>query len=46
MAQLAKYGFLNQKKTLFLLCDIQDKFRPGMKNFDAMVKNAQKLVIL
>jgi len=37
-------GFLNTKKTLFLLCDIQEKFRPAMKNFDSMVKNTQKLI--
>ncbi len=37
-------GFLNTKKTLFLLCDVQEKFRPAIKNFDAMVKNTQKLV--
>ncbi|XP_037945378.1 isochorismatase domain-containing protein 1 [Teleopsis dalmanni] len=35
--------FLNPKKTLFLLCDIQEKFRPGMPLFDNMVKNANKL---
>ncbi|XP_060655881.1 isochorismatase domain-containing protein 1 [Drosophila nasuta] len=34
---------LNPKKTLFLLCDIQEKFRPGMPLFDKMVKNADKL---
>lgn len=34
---------LNPKKTLFLLCDIQEKFRPGMPLFDNMVKNADKL---
>lgn len=42
--QLINYGHLNVKKTLFMLCDIQDAFRPGMKLFDAMVTNAQKLV--
>lgn len=34
---------LNPKKTLFMLCDIQEKFRPGMPLFDNMVKNADKL---
>ncbi|KAH8346341.1 hypothetical protein KR084_005918 [Drosophila pseudotakahashii] len=34
---------LNPKKTLFLLCDIQEKFRPGMPLFDNMVKNVDKL---
>ncbi|XP_055853374.1 isochorismatase domain-containing protein 1 [Episyrphus balteatus] len=35
---------LDPKKTLFLLCDIQDKFRPGMALFDNMIINAKKLV--
>ncbi|XP_030557985.1 isochorismatase domain-containing protein 1 [Drosophila novamexicana] len=34
---------LNPKKTLFLLCDIQEKFRPSMPLFDNMVKNVDKL---
>ncbi|KAH8308681.1 hypothetical protein KR059_000361 [Drosophila kikkawai] len=34
---------LNPKKTLFLLCDIQEKFRPAMPLFDNMVKNVNKL---
>lgn len=42
--QLARLGQLDAKRTLFLLCDIQDKFRPGMALFDSMVKNSQKLV--
>ncbi|XP_055906740.1 isochorismatase domain-containing protein 1 [Eupeodes corollae] len=39
--QLSK---LDPKKTLFLLCDIQDKFRPAMSLFDNMVQNTNKLV--
>lgn len=39
-----RFGFLNTKNTLFLLCDVQEKFRPAIKNFDSMVKNTQKLV--
>uniref|UniRef100_A0A1L8DXZ4 Isochorismatase domain-containing protein 1 n=1 Tax=Nyssomyia neivai TaxID=330878 RepID=A0A1L8DXZ4_9DIPT len=42
--QLARLGQLDIKKTLFLLCDIQDKFKPGMKLFDQMVNNSKKLV--
>ncbi|BFG04116.1 isochorismatase domain-containing protein 1 [Drosophila madeirensis] len=34
---------LNPKKTLFLLCDIQEKFRPVMPLFDNMIKNVDKL---
>lgn len=41
---LNKLGHLNVKNTLFLLCDIQEIFRPTMKLFDPMVKNTQKLV--
>lgn len=41
---IQQVGYLNSKKTLFLLCDVQEKFRPAMKNFDSMVKNTQKLV--
>lgn len=42
--QLTKLGFLDVKKTLFMLCDLQAKFRPGMPMFDPVVKNAGKLV--
>ena len=42
--QLTKLGYLDVKKTLFMLCDLQDKFRPGMKLFDPVVKNTSKLV--
>ncbi|XP_062538526.1 isochorismatase domain-containing protein 1 [Armigeres subalbatus] len=43
--QLTKLGYLDAKKTLFLLCDVQDKFRPGIKLFDEVVKNASKLIL-
>lgn len=42
----ARLRILNPKKTLFLLCDIQEKFRPGIPLFDNVVKNAAKLVSL
>lgn len=42
--QVTKLGYLDVKKTLFMLCDLQDKFRPGMKMFDPVVKNTSKLV--
>ncbi|XP_067629693.1 isochorismatase domain-containing protein 1 [Eurosta solidaginis] len=35
--------FLNPKKTLFLLCDIQEKFRPVIPLFENIIKNADKL---
>ncbi|XP_065359928.1 isochorismatase domain-containing protein 1 [Calliphora vicina] len=34
---------LNPKKTLFLLCDVQEKFRTAMPLFDNLIKNANKL---
>ncbi|XP_023303390.2 isochorismatase domain-containing protein 1 [Lucilia cuprina] len=34
---------LNPKKTLFLFCDIQEKFRPGMPLFNNFVENSNKL---
>lgn len=42
--QLSRLGQLDPKRTLFLLCDIQEKFRPGMPLFDKMVSNSKKLV--
>ncbi|KAH8401475.1 hypothetical protein KR009_005745 [Drosophila setifemur] len=34
---------LNPKRTLFLLCDVQEKFRTSMPLFENLVKNADKL---
>lgn len=42
--QLTRLGQLDAKKTLFLLCDLQEKFKPGMKLFDPLIKNVNKLV--
>ncbi|XP_058813371.1 isochorismatase domain-containing protein 1 [Topomyia yanbarensis] len=42
--QLTRLGYLDTKKTLFMLCDLQDKFRPGMKMFDPVIKNTSKLL--
>lgn len=39
-------GYLNAKTTLFLMCDVQEKFRPAMTRFQPMVQNIQKLVYL
>lgn len=35
---------LNPQKTLFLLCDVQEKFRPAMPLFDKLIENAKRLV--
>lgn len=40
-----RLGLLDAKKTVFMLCDVQEKFS-AMKNFDAIVKNTKKLVNL
>lgn len=40
----ASVGRLNPKHTLFLLCDVQEKFRTVIHNFEPMVKNTQKLM--
>lgn len=42
--QLSRLGYLEPHRTLFLLCDIQEKFRPAMKYFEPMVKNTNKLL--
>lgn len=44
--QLINCGFLNLKKTIFLLCDVQETFRPSMKLFQPMVNNIKILVSL
>lgn len=38
-----RLGLLDATKTIFMLCDVQEKFS-AMKNFDAIVKNTNKLV--
>lgn len=43
--QLSRLGQLDPKRTAFLLCDIQEKFKPGMPLFDKMVSNAKKLLL-
>lgn len=41
---LVKYGFLPQKQTVFLLCDLQEKFRPIISHFDEIAQSACRLV--
>ncbi|KAJ1665373.1 hypothetical protein IW140_001454 [Coemansia sp. RSA 1813] len=36
-------GRLNASSTAFLLCDIQEKFRPGIHAFECLVQVAQKM---
>ena len=43
-SQINRLRRLDPKKTLFLLCDIQEKFRSVMPLFDGLVKNTNKLV--
>lgn len=41
---ILKLGALEAKKTAFLLCDIQETFRPHVKHFGEVVKVANKMV--
>lgn len=42
--QVARLGFLEAKSSLFMLCDLQEKFRAGMRLYDAVLKNTDKLI--
>ena len=46
MAQQLKnrLGYLDPKSTLFLLCDVQERFRPVMRHFEGIIKNTHKLL--
>lgn len=39
-----KLGNLKSGGAAFLLCDMQDKFRPAITNFESVLRNSQKLV--
>ncbi|XP_068621908.1 isochorismatase domain-containing protein 1-like isoform X1 [Battus philenor] len=41
---ILKLGALEAQKTAFLLCDIQETFRPHIKHFEEVVKVANKMV--
>lgn len=43
---LIKYGHLPEKRTVFFLCDIQEKFRPALSHFEHILEAANKLVWL
>lgn len=45
VAQRSFRGFLEPSKTVFILCDVQEKFRPVMKHFDQAIQTSNKLVI-
>lgn len=45
MGKAALYRLVPEK-TVFLLCDIQEKFRPAMPLLDSLIKNTSKLVRL
>ena len=40
----AKLGRLALNNTAFLLCDIQEKFRPSIRYFPEIIKVAQRMV--
>lgn len=44
MALRSTLGRLESKSTLFILCDLQERFRPIAHHFPAIVKNSEKLV--
>uniref|UniRef100_A0A6M2DIM0 Isochorismatase domain-containing protein 1 n=1 Tax=Xenopsylla cheopis TaxID=163159 RepID=A0A6M2DIM0_XENCH len=44
VAQRSFRGFLEPSKTVFILCDVQEKFRPVMKHFDQAIQTSNKLV--
>lgn len=44
MALRSTLGRLQSESTLFLLCDLQDKFRTVAHHFPAIIANAQKLL--
>ena len=39
-----KLGNLKSGGAAFLLCDMQERFRPAISNFESVLKNSQKLV--
>lgn len=41
---MVKYGFLPAKRTVFFLCDLQEKFRSVVLYFDEIVQTAGKLL--
>jgi len=40
----AKLGYLDEGKTAFFLCDVQEKFRDAISHFKVLLKNSQRLV--
>ena len=36
-------GDLDPSSCVFMMCDIQEKFRPAISNFEAVVENARRL---
>lgn len=44
MSATRSLGRLNAKHTLFVLCDLQERFRSVAFNFPAIITNAQKLL--
>lgn len=41
---IIKLGALEAPRTAFLLCDVQETFRPHVKHFGEVVKVANKMV--
>lgn len=43
---LLKLGALEAQGTAFLLCDVQETFRPHVKHFEEVVRVANKMVCI
>lgn len=41
---IVKFGFLPVKRTVFLLCDVQEKFRTAAMYFQEIIQSSNKLV--
>lgn len=41
---MVRFGHISAKRCIFLMCDIQDKFRKKIPLFSHLVANAQRLV--
>ena len=44
MSNLIKFGYLPAKQSVFLLCDLQEKFRPIVSYFKEVLHGASRLV--
>ena len=43
-AKARRLGHLDKDKTVIFVCDVQDKFKKAIPNFDLLVTNAERLL--